>query len=255
MNANTNTNIDLFSIPLYYISFTPNEKVEKQYRDAGFKNVNHFPAVKGKELDLDGLLKRNIISIRFYEDIRTGRESTKGAPSAGAVGCTLSHYDLWNKCVNNNFPYIIIAEEDNTITDIPEKAQTDIIKALQKPRSIFLSPTRSSGKNRSYAIIGTHFYFARKDACKQMIKYCFPIDVQTDWYISHLHQTGKVNLEGYKISVQNNPRSSIQNSCIKCKLPKSDTFYIVVFISIAIIIALLVFVLIKLYKRSQCECK
>jgi hypothetical protein len=43
-------NIDLYSIPVYYISFGENLKLEKHLTEQGFVNINHFEAIDGKKL-------------------------------------------------------------------------------------------------------------------------------------------------------------------------------------------------------------
>ena len=44
--------IDIYSIPLYYISFKKNTELEKNLVKTGFNNINHFAAVDGRKLKL-----------------------------------------------------------------------------------------------------------------------------------------------------------------------------------------------------------
>ena len=222
-------NLDIFSIPLYYISFKKKTDIENHYKKNGFKNVNHFEAIDGRKLNATELLKNGFISIRSYNDLISGRREFSGIPSLGAVGCTLSHYNLWRLCLEKNMPYIIIAEEDNemygTLTNNDIK---NIKSTLSKDKPLFISSNTKKIENRN-DFFGTNFYIASIDACEELVKKCFPMDVQTDWYLANLSTVGDITLEGYRISKQTTPfgRSSIQQPCITCFLPKNKTFYFV----------------------------
>jgi len=241
---------NLYKIPLYYISFQKNKKVEEQYRSYGFSDINHFSAVPGKKLDIKKLREEDLISIRSYDDLLSGRFEHSGMPSLGAIGCTLSHYELWCLCEDTNLPYIIIAEEDNKMgRKLGEKDIQNIISVLDKPNSIFISTNISKRDHRKH-FFGTNFYIASKGACKKLAEKCFPIDVQTDWYMAHLATIGDVIIEGYPISRQNKTGSSIQKMCITCWLPKNNWFYIGV---CSFILIILISVVYYRYVWKACE--
>ncbi len=144
--------------------------------------------------------------------------------------------------ISYNWPAIIIAEEDNVISKpLTTEDIENISNTLNKPNGVFLSAKRHNYENDKNHFTGTHFYFATQDACKAMIKNCFPIDVQTDWYIKHLGNQKEINLEGYEISNQKNRvGTSIQDSCFICNLPKNNSFYI--FIIALCIVILFIFI-------------
>ena len=100
------------SIPVYYIGFNKNTKLENNLSGIGFKDVNHFKAIDGRKFVVDDLIENNTITIRSYNDLIFGRHEHAGIPSLGAIGCTLSHLSLWKLCVDFNMPYIIICEDD-----------------------------------------------------------------------------------------------------------------------------------------------
>lgn len=214
----------VYDIPLYYISFKKNPKVEQHYKNYGFKDVNHFEAVNGKKLDIDSMLKDNLITIRSYDDVKSDRSEHSGMPSAGALGCSLSHYSLWKMCVDNNWEAVIIAEEDNRMTDpLPEQK---IKTVLAQPDSVFISVKIKKEDHRKH-FFGTHFYILNQSACKKLLSRFFPIDVQVDWYLANLATVGEINLVGEPVSEQTTPMgaSSIQRICVKCILPKNPWFY------------------------------
>lgn len=238
---------DVYNIPLYYISFKKNPEIENMYTSLGFKNVNHYPAIDGRKFDPKQLLEDNIITIRSFDDLMSGRQEHSGLSSLGAVGCTMSHAKLWEKCVENNWPAIIIAEEDNIMYgNVPEN---DILKAISKPNGIFLSTNISNQEHRKH-FYGLHFYILSNGACNILAKNCFPIDVQTDWYMANLATLGKVNVEGYKISDQSRHTSSIQDECIKCLLPRKRPFYLII---IALILLGIIGTIIYRKKFDTCQ--
>ena len=89
-----------------------------------------------------------------------------------------------------------------------------------------------------YQFMGSHFYIASNGACKNLIKYMFPIDIQVDYYMAHLKTLGYINLEGYPVINQKIHFSSIQDICVKCFLPKNTLFYVLIIVFIFILIFL-----------------
>jgi hypothetical protein len=224
------------NFPLFYISFKKNIVVERHYKQHGFKNIFHFKAIDGRKLDPKKLLEDNLITIRSYDDLLSIRNEHSGMPSLGAIGCSLSHYELWNICVKNNFPYIIITEEDNRINrKITNYQKMRIYDIIKRPNGIFLSVHISKQGHRKQ-FFGTHFCILSRNACMQLIKNFFPIDVQVDWYIGNQSDIGNVNLNGFVIGSQKIHTSGIQDVCVKCFLPNNFFYYILFFVLVLLII-------------------
>lgn len=240
--------LNIFNIPLYYISFNYEAKLERNLHEVGFQNINHFKAIDGRKFSLESLLENKIISIRSYKDLLTIREQSSGLPSLGAIGCTMSHCELWKLCVEKNLPYIAIAEADLHLRDITPKIQDKIKEILQKPNSLFVSAYITRQKITHF--IGTHFYIVSNSACKELIKNAFPIDVQTDAYIAHMDTINKINIEGFSIGAQKRHNSLIQNWCVKCLLPTNTWMYILIGFLLIIIFILLI-ILSKLLRRCK----
>lgn len=243
--------LDIYSIPLFYISFKPNPDVENHYRSYGFKNIRHFEAVRGKDLDAEKMLKDNKLTIRAYRDlVKDERVQHSGLASMGAIGCTVSHFELWSYAVQKDLPYILIAEEDNRIgKPFSEKNIKDIEDALSKPNGVFMS-VKLRKKEPEIDFFGTHFYFLTNGACKALIHKTFPIDIQTDHYIAHMCNVGGLSFSGYPISESVMFKgSSIQNFCFSCIMPRKIGFYIFTLLFIVLIIFYL------LYKWRSCSSK
>jgi hypothetical protein len=241
--------MDIFNIPLYYISFHKNQDLEDNYKKHGFTNIHHFKAVDGKKFKPLDLLQDKLITTRCYEDLIKGRSSFKGMPSVGAIGCTMSHNELWKLCINNNLPYIIIVEDDSRIRkNLTVKNIQDIRDAITEPNGIFVSAHITQGKyNVTKDIFGTKFfgtqlYFASNSACHVMSKNCFPIDIQTDCYISHLSDIGSLKITGYKLDYVAHHMSSIQDSnYLLYILPKNPLYYIIVACIVILILSYFLF--------------
>lgn len=227
--------MNIFDFPLYYIGFKRIEELENKAKALGFANINHFQAIDGMKFEPKKLLEDDIITIRSYNDLVDTRTQHSGLPSLGAVGCTMSHNKLWQKCVDNNFPYIIILEDD---VDLPDKITSEqlekITNILSKEKSVYISSDAVVGK----VVFGTHFCILSNEACKELIKNTFPIDVQTDSYIWNKNNTGKINVENFKLAGQKPHKSSIQDICLKCFLPNGILFYLLIILGIILIIIL-----------------
>ena len=249
--------LDIFNIPVYYISFKPCIILEKNLHSRGFYNVNHFPAIDGRKMDINKLLNDNTIGIRAYNDLLFGRYDHSVLPTLGAVGCTMSHCSLWNYCIDMDLPYIFIVEQDIILPKLTKNNINNIQSALEKDNGIFISPSTNitRTKNRVH-FMGTHCYFVTQNACRKLVEKCFPIQVQTDFYLAHMATIGDINVEGYKMASQSlsglgGRSSTIQTFCAKCILPKNITFYISIIIGIIILVFISIFVSKKFFGCSK----
>lgn len=246
-NLDTLDTLDIYDIPLYYISFNKKNTIEEDYRNYGFKNINHFKAVDGRKMNPTELLKNRVISVRSYDDLMSGRNEHSGMSSLGAVGCSLSHYEIWKKCIQDKNDYVIVTEEDNEmIKKLDENDFREITGILKKPNSIFVSVNITNQEHRKH-FFGTHFYIISREACEILVKNFFPIDVQVDWYIANAATTGEINMGGYVISRQKMHISSIQEAflCWKCSLPKDKKYYLLYLFLVMLLVFFAVYFLKK----------
>ena len=240
---------DIFKIPLYYIGFKRNKPLENQLRNWGFTNINHFQAIDGRKLNPEKLFSDGIIGSRAYNDLKYGRAERSGISSLGTIGCTLSHSSLWKLCVDNNYPYIIIAEDDVIIKRLNDKDIKNIQNALSKENGAFIGANLEKGKQ---LMQGLHFYILSNSAAKKLYEKAFPIDIQTDCYVVAANNTNVISAEGYPIAKQKLRKSTTGDTCFSCSLPKSDIFYISVVIFIVVILILLFFIY-KSLKKTKVE--
>ena len=233
------------SVPVYYIEKTPNTATEERLREQGIVEIHHFEEINGRELDMAHLVDTKLIGIRGYEDLTNGREQHGGIPSMGSIGCTLSHYNLWSMCVEKNMPFIGIAEND-VVFDKKLSAFGPEIKTFFDTNNAGLFVTvQVYPRNNGILFNGTQFYYISKAACASLMEFCFPIDLQVDWYMSEMHNLGKVTIGNHPITGQDGEESSIQNKCFKCNYPLSADPYerriheLKVCLNISIVICLL----------------
>lgn len=218
--------LNIYNIPVFYISFNKKPDLENSLKNIGFTNINFFKAVDGRKFDIDELYKNNIITIRSYNDLKKNRTQHSGIPSLGAVGCTMSHYKLWKKCVDE-YDYIIIIEDDiNIHRKITEEENKFIQENILKENGGFISNIGFLDDH----FFGLHFCIFSKGLCKEIVKDAFPIDVQTDFYICHKMKIKDINIGLKSIFYQKIHISDIQDICIKCFLPDQKIYYLLFFI-------------------------
>lgn len=83
---------------------------------------------------------------------------------------------------------------------------------------------------------GTQFCILSKDCCKELSENVFPIEVQTDVYISHLASIGLIQVGSRFLTTQEQHNSLIQEYCFKCDLPNNNYFYYVLILILIILV-------------------
>lgn len=126
----SNTNKELYTIndfDIYVINLKKNkERLDffmNEYNKSDLKNIplNVFPAVVGKELDLINYVTpaayKQILTTEVLKNRRFHYELTRGA-----VGCYLSHLNIWKKIAESDKKFGLIFEDDVMIaTDFLER--------------------------------------------------------------------------------------------------------------------------------------
>jgi len=236
--------VNIFEIPVYYIGFKKNLKLEENLKDVGFSRIHHFNSIDGQTLDKEELLRNGIISNRAYRDLVYGREQSDALSSLGTIGCTLSHSNLWKLCAEN-LPHIVIVEEDLYLPKLTDVDIKNIKNSLSKPNGAFIS---ADVKKHQKKLWGLHFYILTNEAAKKLYNKAFPIEMQTDIYMGHLNNIGDIQLDGYHIGdARSTPFTTTTGKlCIKCILPNGLMFYICIIIILIILIIGIIYTKVEL---------
>lgn len=230
--------LDIFKIPMYYISFKRNLDLEKNMSSRGFSDINYFSAVNGKKYRPKNLVNEGIISNSAYVELLGGRQRIAGLPSLGAVGCSLSHYNIWKICIERNLPYIIVVEDDCYMPIIKKYELFKIRNILRKNNSVYVS-TYMLDKGKVTMFMLAHFCILSLGACKELVKYMFPIEMQVDAYMAALDTRKIINLDGFFLASQDLFHFSAVQDRKYQYLLTNDMWYYVSMCSISIIIIVL----------------
>lgn len=244
-------------VPVYIINLNNREdrwnNIKNVMENVGIKKYKRFEAVNGKELSDDYL--KQILSVRSLRNLGRIRRDHYGIYTKGAVGCYLSHIEIYKEMIKNNIPEMIIFEDDACI----KKGNTDFISFFQKTKKeceeicrkenkpltfIFFDHLVRSKRKISDNIIelgdffGTMAYYVTLQGAIFMLEKAFPIELQVDAYLHYYAAINrKILLLGTTKLFFGRARmgTDIQTKCIGCDLTvgskeASVKFYCVIFL-------------------------
>ena len=195
--------INLKKRPERLIKFKENYKFNR--------DITIFNAVDGNELDINYINsiigtegKKSIDNFYKYKIIRKYHYELS---SYGAIGCYLSHINLWKEIIKNNFKNVIIFEDDANVSNIKYNHLIKRINLLPNDWDIYLlinpdycyNKVKVENKRNLYKVkrfFLLHAYIININACKKIIesKTLFPINQQIDHYLSELSLINKLNI-------------------------------------------------------------
>lgn len=187
-------------------------------------------------------------------------------PSWGAVGCSLSHIELWRRLVQSPYQSMVVFEEDalltrskNEIEDIIERAESlpyDVFwLGLRFPlETIFEKRTSYVEEAPEFRWVHSHFwethaYIIRKSAARTLLRNALPLDVQIDAYMCMQMKSQNLKFMCHESTLAKQPTfgiltSSIQASvltqCGPCRLPTPFRSVIFAFALLTVVIIALV---------------
>lgn len=254
----------------FYISFDKKPLLESSLNKL-CNNISRFDAINGNKLDLDTLVKNKILDLSAYNSILNGyQENHTQIHTKGAIGCFLSHLELWKKLIEDkHVDRYLICEEDaiideNNIEDIKQilhQIKDEVggnyfanlgilgqsnISYNGKINIKSLSNYKYLKNNNRKHIFGSHGYVLDKIAAKKLLKVGLPISMHLDAYISYMGSILGINMYlSHKNYInQDNQRGSkiFHNICLNCYLPKNDNFYFILGSLIFIILLTMIIV-------------
>ena len=188
-----------------------------ELRQIGFQNIQNYDAVVGKNLRSSF----EYISPRVMLELAEGRTSNEGIVSMGAIGCYLSHINIWKEMLADpNISAIAIFEDDVDTSQKDEVRQKllNISEAIQKKDYDILFMGFSPRCNKNLPIInerytGNYSYIITRSGAKKLLRFAFPIDMHLDAYIGTIAKYDPtVKLLGYQIFKHNGTLGSSDTS-------------------------------------------
>jgi glycosyl transferase family 25 len=163
------------------------------------KNIERFPAVDGLSLDISSI-PNNILTQQTKDEFLNLDERYGISLTNGAVGCAMSHYALYKKCVEYNDEFLIL-EDDAIINPIIDTYLEDYIHYFRYDLLYFgfhrhahtaitnIHPLINRIKGN---IWGTFGYVITPKFAKYAIEHIFPISMQFDSEISKHINNNKI---------------------------------------------------------------
>ena len=209
-------------------------------------HFDRFEAVSGSTVDVQNDSR---ISLRTKRNIKEStRREHSDINTAGAIGCYLSHTDLWRKVADGSEPFAVIFEDDtklpdnflatfercfydkNLLPDMPdvwtfsygwwfyyngkgEKYPQDIPENIRGPWILNTCPGGLNG------------YFITKEGAKKLLDTAFPIDMHVDMYICMCAELRRIKCVAHKklilslLSESEKSDIQLQTECAICDLP------------------------------------
>jgi GR25 family glycosyltransferase involved in LPS biosynthesis len=123
-------------------------------------NIERIDAVDARVVDLNNELEKRKIIISHFT-----RQKITEMLKPGMIGCFLSHYDLWLKCIELNEMIAIFEEDIIFLKSIPKDDFKDVLKLRQGPEA---HNQRLTGK----WWVGADSYLIKPCGAKKIVDWC-----------------------------------------------------------------------------------
>jgi len=200
---NTGTNfIDVKDIPIFVINLDSDIKrwnyIKYQLDYIKSNKYERVSAVDMRKPNMSNLYKDDRISLYTKFTIqKKHRCDHKQIDRTGAIGATLSYYNIWKKIIDDNIQMAIIIEDDMHLMN---NFYTELQKEIEKYNKEFdilnfgyLKKFFSDIDNSKF-YFGAGCYIVTKEACEIMCKHVFPIDTHVDAYFFLLNHFGYIKM-------------------------------------------------------------
>jgi GR25 family glycosyltransferase involved in LPS biosynthesis len=240
--------INIFNVPTYVVNMKERTDRWKRFTDQPavhmLKRMKQSNAVNGKKLDP---INNRSISVRTRLNIfRNYRRSHHEIATMGAVGCSLSHIEIWTKFLKTGANYCLVMEDDAIITETSLNGINELIPKLPANWGIWLLGCYKANVvyesmaekpwNRIYNFTASHAYLMTRAAAKILLADALPIESHIDHYMSNISilknnlivQHPDVHIEFFKkdrveksmtTTVDSNTSQHKKNGCPVCKVP------------------------------------
>ena len=216
-----------------------------------FPNVRTVDAIDAQTLSIPNDPRVHDLVRSQIQNPDIAADTVFACPSAGAIGCALSHFALLRRCERTNTPLIII-EQDVVFDDeavrtlrsvrVPKDADFVSLLYIRQPDTIPHDHTFDR-------IVGPHCdgnqcYYVTPRGATMILNKAFPIVTQNDLLIGILANTDSsfraLSLRKRLYSLidvfMDNLNSNIQQFRVKKYLPRSNLFYYGVVVVIVLLL-------------------
>ncbi len=173
----------------------------KLLSDRGYNNVIRQPAVNGHNMS-DTFIKTIVVESEL-EPIFSNKRTQHHQLSKGAIGCSLSHINIYKQLHSeSSIRYYIIFEDDT----LPTKSLTEVSDALNNTPDdwdiLLLGGIyhRNNVVNnvvcKVHQFMCLHAYIINKKCVDYLLKNAITMSKQIDWWLSELAVNGKLNIYG-----------------------------------------------------------
>ena len=199
----TGTNfINVKDIPIFVINLESDTKrweyIQYQLEYIKCNNYERVSAVDMRKPNMAELYKDDRISLYTKFTIqKKHRCDHKQIDRTGAIGATLSHYNIWKKIIDENINMAIIIEDDmHLMSNFYDSLQKEIEKYNKEFDILNLGYLKNyfSDIDNSKFYFGAGCYVVSKDACEILCKHVFPIDTHVDAYFFLLNHFGYIKM-------------------------------------------------------------
>lgn len=214
-----------------------------------------------------------LVALRGRYEIKHGRRVSEGLTNAGAIGCYMSHTEVWREIVARGLPGGWVFEDDvmfdgacdarlrAVVADYGARARFDMITlgATLLTEGRAETDAGAGWLTGVFRFWGTHAYWVSRAGAAALLRDAFPITVQVDSYIAYFmwsHPEFRHVLVQPAIAYQRVDRaSSIQenafkNLCVTCILPRSPAVYLTILL---VLVALVAGVSVLAVKLAACR--
>lgn len=230
----------LVDLPVYVINLDRRpdrwHDVQQMLARNQFWRVQREAAVDGKLLPAQVL--DQVTTPESRESLTRPRVRHEELGSVGAVGCTLSHVNVWRRIVASGEPALVV--EDDAVL-VPELAQYRVFAQPDQVCSGYdlvllgyfalRSPPPAQRIAPSNAVVpygslffGTQFYYLTPAGAQKLLEHALPVEIQLDAYMGTEMTRGRIRAGAHipSLAWQRNNDTDIQTPCLNCD-KSSDT--------------------------------
>jgi mannosyltransferase OCH1-like enzyme len=184
-----------------------NLNIQKELDKINNIKYSRFSAINKNNIDFRKLINDNIITKNTYVDILKNKIVGGHFLTIGALGCFLSHIELWKYSVKNNIN-LIVFEDDISIRDNFQENIEKLMKSNIDFDMVYFSQSLEKWKQKSIdkdflwkienEYWGTYGYIVSPTYAKKLLDNIKNIDIQIDSWLQNINKKLNANIYLFK---------------------------------------------------------